>query len=238
MKSHSTELAQRGWTVLSDIVTDDAAATALAEFGDLIPQYDGELRNQVVAEKGNAKRRYSRSTNAIPFHTEVPCRASVPRYLALHCRRQAACGGGHTDLLDMRPFLAGLDPGLRAVAYQHGVFWIDRNAGPGLPEGVRRPMVERTADAREIVRVRYLLLSTGKYAPPLASLAAEEPFGPAREALLQAFDRFQAAHEVPVLLPEHSILLWDNWRLAHARRAYEDPERHLTRYWLGPTPAA
>jgi alpha-ketoglutarate-dependent taurine dioxygenase len=28
------------------------------------------------------------------------------------------------------------------------------------------------------------------------------------------------------------MLIWDNWRMIHARSRYTDPARHLTRYWL------
>jgi alpha-ketoglutarate-dependent taurine dioxygenase len=37
---------------------------------------------------------------------------------------------------------------------------------------------------------------------------------------------------VQVLIPEGSMLIWDNQRLMHARSEYQDPVRHLTRYWL------
>lgn len=29
------------------------------------------------------------------------------------------------------------------------------------------------------------------------------------------------------------LLIFDNWRMVHARDSYTDPERHLTRYWVG-----
>lgn len=35
-----------------------------------------------------------------------------------------------------------------------------------------------------------------------------------------------------VLIPENAILVFDNHRMAHARPAYQDPGRRLTRYWL------
>jgi alpha-ketoglutarate-dependent taurine dioxygenase len=35
-----------------------------------------------------------------------------------------------------------------------------------------------------------------------------------------------------VLIPEGAILLWDNQRMLHARSAYRDLRRRLTRYWL------
>lgn len=37
---------------------------------------------------------------------------------------------------------------------------------------------------------------------------------------------------ISILIPEKSILIWDNQRLMHARVRYTDTSRHLTRYWL------
>ena len=39
-------------------------------------------------------------------------------------------------------------------------------------------------------------------------------------------------HNIPVLIPDGCMLIWDNWRMIHARSRYTDPARHLTRYWL------
>jgi alpha-ketoglutarate-dependent taurine dioxygenase len=35
-----------------------------------------------------------------------------------------------------------------------------------------------------------------------------------------------------VLIPENHVLIWDNQRMVHARSAYTDKRRHLTRYWI------
>jgi len=39
-------------------------------------------------------------------------------------------------------------------------------------------------------------------------------------------------HNTPVLIPDGCMLIWDNWRMIHARSRYTDPARNLTRYWL------
>ena len=44
------------------------------------------------------------------------------------------------------------------------------------------------------------------------------------------FMRGEGFGELPA---DGDLLIFDNWRMLHARDSYEDPERHLTRYWVG-----
>jgi len=228
---HRDELESHGYTILpSD--SADATEHLLTHFGVLVPQYDGQLRYHVAAEPGNNKRRWSRSTNAIPLHTEVPCWENVPRLLALHCVHQATCGSGHTDLVDLDKIVATFDTAEHIVACEHLVLWVDRNAARGALPGIRRPMVERRPDGRKLIRFRHNLLLRGRYEPALTSDEHEEPFGSARVALRERVDSYLKNGRIPLLIPEHSVLLFDNWRMAHGRSAYADTQRHLIRYWL------
>jgi Taurine catabolism dioxygenase TauD, TfdA family. len=120
---HTHELADQGYTVLDGIRTDQEAAYALRRFGGLVPQYDGALRYQVKAAPGFEGRRYSKSTNTIGVHTEAPGWDPPPRYLALHCRVQARCGSGHTELADAGAFVASLDGAARRALYTEPVDW-------------------------------------------------------------------------------------------------------------------
>ncbi|WP_335934658.1 TauD/TfdA family dioxygenase [Streptomyces sp. PTD5-9] len=231
---HTWELAERGYTVLDGIRTDEEAAAALHAFGDLIPQYDGALRYQVKAAPGFEERRYSKSVNTILVHTEAPGWNPPPGYLALHCRVQATCGSGHTELADMRRFVESLSDGDRAVLYEREIEWLGHNTGGVGTEGVRRPVVERTADGEEILRFSYNLLTTGQYDPPVdASVDASElPLGSFGVHLAEQAEEFFRQEKVSVLIPEDSVLVWDNQRMVHARSAYRDAKRHLTRYWI------
>ncbi|WNV84937.1 TauD/TfdA family dioxygenase [Umezawaea sp. Da 62-37] len=232
---HTQELFEQGYTLLSGITTDKEAAEALREFGTLMPQYDGELRYQVKAAPGFEDRRYSKSTNTIPVHTEAPGWNPPPRYLALHCRVQAQCGSGHTELADAYDFVARLGEPERRVMSDKSIDWVGHNTGGTGSNGIRRPAVERTADGRDIVRFSYNLLTAGHYDPPVdADVPPEQlPLGALGRDLAVRAEKFFRTNKVSVLIPQHSVLIWDNQRMLHARSSYTDVRRHLTRYWLG-----
>ena len=103
------QLDQWGYVVVPDVGTLDAADELVRSVGELIPQYHGGLTHEVTYRPGNDHRAYSQSANTILAHTEAPGWHPSPAYLALFCHRQARCGGGHTDLLDMRRLAAALD---------------------------------------------------------------------------------------------------------------------------------
>ncbi|MFF0886910.1 TauD/TfdA family dioxygenase [Streptomyces sp. NPDC001046] len=231
---HTRELAEQGYTLLGGIRTDEEAAAAVGTFGDLVPQYDGSLRYQVKAAPGFEERRYSKSVNTILVHTEAPGWNPPPTYLALHCRVQATCGSGHTELADMRAFVASLPERDRAALYGQSVEWVGHNTGGVGTEGVRRPVVDVTDSGREILRFSYNLLTTGQYDPPVdASVDPEElPLGSFGIHLAEQAEAFFREHRVSVLIPEDHVLVWDNQRMVHARSAYTDKRRHLTRYWI------
>ncbi|MBX9399489.1 TauD/TfdA family dioxygenase [Streptomyces sp. TRM72054] len=226
---------EQGYTLLNDVTTDEQAAAALSDFGSLIPQYDGELRYQVTSAPGFEDRRYSKSTNTILVHTEAPGWNPPPRYLALHCRVQAQCGSGHTELADGYAFVASLGESERRAMHDECIDWVGHNTSGTGTAGVRRPAVERTTEGRDIVRFSYNLLTAGHYDPPVdADVPADElPLGRHGRDLAVRAEEFFRAHKVSVLIPENSILVWDNQRMLHARSSYTDARRHLTRYWLG-----
>ena len=114
------------------------------------------------------------------------------------------------------------------------VDWLGSNTSGVGGEGVRRPIVERGADGREIIRFSYNLLTAGHYDPPVdAQVNAEDlPLGKAGIRLAEEAADFFRNEKVSILIPEDSILIWDNQRMLHARSEYRDARRHLTRYWL------
>ncbi|MEU6051720.1 TauD/TfdA family dioxygenase [Streptomyces xanthochromogenes] len=228
------ELLDQGYTLLEGVTTDDEAAEALRDLGTLVPQYDGQLRYQVKAAPGFEDRRYSKSTNTILVHTEAPGWNPPPRYLALHCRVQAKCGSGQTELADAYAFTASLSQAERDVVHGESIDWVGHNTGGTGTAGVRRPVVERTPEGRDIVRFSYNLLTAGHYDPPVdAEVAHEElPLGALGAELAVRAEAFFRENKVSVLIPENSILVWDNQRMLHARSSYTDARRHLTRYWL------
>ncbi|WP_431981517.1 TauD/TfdA family dioxygenase [Streptomyces qinglanensis] len=228
------ELRDQGYTVVDGVRTDDAAARMLGELGDLMPQYDGMLRYQVKAAPGFEGKRYSKSTNTILVHTEAPGWSPPPGYLALHCRVQATCGSGHTELADAYRFVAELPEAEREVMRGRLVDWVGHNTAGTGSAGVRKPAVELSDGGREIVRFSYNLLTAGHYDPPVdADVAPEDlPLGALGIELAQRAEEFFRTQKVSILIPQDSVLIWDNQRMLHARSSYTDTRRHLTRYWI------
>lgn len=231
---HEEEILAQGFSVIEGITTDEEAESVLRQLGTLIPQYNGRLRYEVAADESHERRQLSKSTNSVPWHVDAPSWTPPPARMALHCRQQARCGGGHTDLADMRHFVDTLSPTDRSALYEIEVPWIDRNTGTG----VSQPIVERRPDGREIIRWRQSLLVGRASERLLPAKAGAMPLGEFGVHLASLAEEFFAAHAVPVLVPEQAVLVWDNQRLVHQRRAYSDPGRRLTRYWMSDPGAA
>ena len=228
------ELMERGWTVVPAQLLHDGARPALAHFGRIVPQFHGQDTFDVTLKPGFEKLPFSQSKNEIGPHTEAPVYDPPPKYLALHCHRQATCGGGQTLLADGFAFLASLEPAQKA--------WVDQNpvafsatATPGRPEKRvhHAKLLEMQRDA-VVFRFSFNQFHYGDVNPSESDLAApiqqyaDDPLG----RIVQAGERFFYEHVIPVLIPEGSMLIWDNQRMMHARSEYQDPARHLTRYWL------
>jgi hypothetical protein len=231
------ELSARGWTVLTpDEFANDVVGT-LHDFGPIIPQFNGQMAFAITRKPGFEDLPYSQSMNGIGPHTEAPVYGPPPRYLALHCHQQATCGGGHTGLVDGYEFLAFLErtePALRT--------WIDETpvefvatAKPG--EAAQRRVKEyilTPTEAGDIFRFSYNQFHYGDVNPSKEdlqqSLVANSSSPLARFAVLG--EEYFVQHNTPVLIPDDCMLIWDNWRMIHARSRYTDPARNLTRYWL------
>ncbi len=115
------EVAEYGYTVPDGIHTDEEAPKRSARSASSCRSTTALLRYQVKAAPGFEERRYSKSVNTILVHTEAPGWNPPPSYLALHCRVQATCGSGHTELADMRRFVDALSEKDRAALHERGI---------------------------------------------------------------------------------------------------------------------
>jgi hypothetical protein len=134
----------------------------------------------------------------------------------------------------MGTLVASLGEQERAVLHDQPIEWLGHNTDGIGTQGVRRPVVERTADGRQVRRFSYNLLTTGQYDPAIDAAIdrAELPLGRFGIHLARQAEAFFREHKVSVLIPEDSILVWDNHRMLHARSAYRDTRRRLIRYWI------
>ena len=227
--SHANQrrLDQWGYVVVPDVGNLAAAEELVRSVGELIPQYHGRLTHDVTYRPGNDHRAYSQSANTILAHTEAPGWHPSPAYLALFCHRQARCGGGHTDLLDVRKLVGALDADELALMTDAELHF------PGPDEGVRSAMLSTDAAGDTVARFSYNLLTTSDYDPTLDAEVDHRqlPLGEAGRRLAHRVSDLFRELRTSVLIPDGSLLIWDNQRMLHARSEYADRSRHLTRFW-------
>jgi Taurine catabolism dioxygenase TauD, TfdA family len=227
--SHADQrrLDQWGYVVVQDVGNLAAAEELVRSVGELIPQYNGRLTHEVTYRPGNDDRAYSQSANTILAHTEAPGWHPTPAYLALFCHRQARCGGGHTDLLDVRKLIGALTDDELALMTDADLYF------PGPSGGVASPMLKTDFTGRSVTRFSYNLLTTSEYDPTLGSDVdhLELPLGEAGRRLAHRVSDVFRELRTSVLIPDGSLLIWDNQRMLHARSEYADRSRHLTRFW-------
>ncbi len=226
-------LARSGWTVVRDVRDPAECERLLQGLGSLLPQYGGKLRHSVRFHPGFDDVQYSQSANAITPHTEAPGRNPPPRYIALHCHRQARCGGGQTTLADGYEFLRLLPEDLRDEA---GTRTIRFDLATGADEdAIAAPLVSRR-DGEVLLRYSYNVMRDGSLEGPARNSDNGDDLNGIdffeRELCRRGIE-FSRRYGMPVLVPDEALLVIDNWRMLHSRPAYTDRNRHLTRYWVG-----
>ncbi|WP_051033687.1 TauD/TfdA family dioxygenase [Rhodococcus sp. JVH1] len=224
-----SRLEEDGYVVVHDVPDRVAAAEVVGSLGDLVPQYNGLLTHEVTYRPGNDHRAYSQSANTILAHTEAPGWDPSPAYLALFCHRQARCGGGHTDLLDIRRLVDALEPAEVALMTDAELTF------PGPDGGVRTTMLDADGTGRTALRFSYNLLTASDYDPHHDADVDDVrlPLGRAGRRLAHRVSDLFHELRTRVLIPENALLIWDNQRMLHARSEYADRARHLTRFWAG-----
>lgn len=211
---------------------DDREVAAL--FGTIIPQYGGEETYAVAYSQGFDEFLYSKSLNPIGPHTEAPLFSPPPRLLALHCKRQARCGGGATLIADARTFLLERPAAEVELCRTWPIAFLG-SPDPGHSETIvaEAPLLSESRE-RPIVRFSHNFFIYGdtnarlSSRRDLADLNLPEPL----ESAIRATFRFFEEQAVPITIPEGYMLIWDNHRMLHGRTGFQDPGRHLTRYWL------
>lgn len=226
-------LDEHGWVIVDEVPEAAAAEAVLAELGDLLEQYKGTIRHEVKARPGFDDLQYSQSRNGITPHTEAPGLPKPPRYLALHCHRQARCGGGHTLLADGYAFVDSLAPELAAEVRSRPIrFDLVANSGAGESEAIPAPIY--TEGEPPVLRYSYNVLRDNSLDAPTHEDALElDGVDPFNAELCRLGVEFMREEGFGALPRDGGLLIFDNWRMLHARDSYEDPARHLTRYWVG-----
>lgn len=222
-----TELNEKGYILIERNGGQSHAIGILQKLGRLIPQYHGALEHEVKCRPGFDDKAYSQSNNTILAHTEAPGWSPSPRYLALYCHRQAQCGGGHTDILDINELLKYLNGGDLKLLESLPLNF------PGPEGGITCTLLEK-CKAKNVFRFSYNILTSGEYDPDINSKVSYGllPLGKQGLDLAHKVNMIFKKHSSSVLIPDDALLIWDNQRLLHARSKYADKKRHLVRYWI------
>lgn len=217
-------LDQWGYVLVEDVESSTAAEELVRSVGELIPPYSGRLTHEVTYRPGNKDR--SQNANVASAHTEAPGRHPSPAYLVLFCHRQRRRGAGHIDLLDVRKLVGALDADELALMTDAELHF------PGPDGGVHTTMLSTDADGNTVTRFSYNLLTTADDDPTLGADVdcSRLPLGePGRRLAHRISDLFRELR-TSVLIPDGSLLIWDNQRMLHARSENHDRSR-LTGFW-------
>lgn len=190
----------------------------LATFGDFLPDPAGMVVGDLVPDRTTDNVYHSGNTRALVPHTEgYDLDGLPPRYLALWCITPAAGEGGETTLFDGYRVLATMSSAAREH-FEHQRYRWTIAAGlreQGMSYEATHPVLE-TVDGVELLRFSY-----NNVARPHGDEYIEE--------FLEHGKRQFDDHHVRIRYESNDLLQWDNWRMLHARNAFEDPRRHLKR---------
>jgi len=204
----------------------------VAQFGEIMPQYNGEYVYSVKAAEGFSEYSDSKSTNAIPPHTDGSDVALPPHTMALYGVHAAECGGGATLLADGYAFVETLSEEAREELTRRTYRFGSRTGiHADRPFLIESPIYSVHGGlSAPMLRFSYNLLRYGDYSAQAegAAEAADDFTRMICERAMAYFD----AHAVSVRIETGDLLLWDNWRMLHSREKYRDAKRHLRRYWL------
>ena len=207
-------LADSGYVYLAEVPAGFDYPDELSRLGPFVPQYSGELIRDIRPDSNLARGMISADgfTDLRP-HTEwYEFPGLPPRYVALWCVRPCLDEGGETTIADGYRLLELFSAGERERLAKELRSWRSHPT-VGVERVARHPILEQH-DGVLILRFSTLDLSiddelTARYI----------------EAGVEFFEKERFA----IKMRRGSLLVWDNWRMIHARNSFTDPGRHLRR---------
>ena len=170
----------------------------------------------------------AKSTSPLRPHTDGPHLAMPPHWLALYGVRDAACGGGYTQLTDGWELLRwqfSLKEQRRLMQQRYP--FRDKS---GTHQAIA-PLIEPGRGGSLRWRYSQNCLRFGEPSPDLGAIPAA--IDPWVQTVTDRIADFCRRCHLAIRLQPGSLLLWDNHRMLHYRTAFTDPNRHLQRLWLG-----
>lgn len=212
---------EHGYVQIVNVPTNFDYVRFCRSLGNFVPNYGGPVVGDVRPEPGMDDVYHSGNHQPLTPHTEgYDFKNLPPRYIALWCVVPAAGEGGETTIADTQPWVDALEADARRHLYDTAFEWktTDGVRRQGLDLRTSHPVLEDVDDNR-IVRFSCNNL-----------LHEEDEVATALQKNWQ--DRY-VEDSVWVRYEQNDILLWDNWRVLHARNAFKDSRRHLRRIQVG-----
>jgi alpha-ketoglutarate-dependent taurine dioxygenase len=211
-------LAEDGYAYVTGVPDGFDYLSQLRRLGEPVRQYHGVLIREIRPEPDISDDVYSASnTQELTPHTEsYEFEGLPPRYVALWCVQPAQSPGGETTLADgyrfLRQFSSDDQTAMRTRVYE----WRSSPslASQGVQMRALHPILESDASglvmrysSHDIVRVDDGLLP--RY--------------------VDGGQQFFETSKLAVRIERNALLIWDNWRMMHARNGFTDRSRHLRR---------
>lgn len=198
----------------------------------LMPQYDGQLVNEVKPRDKYKNLPLSQALGEIGPHTEGVAYQVPPQYLALFCVTPAEIGG-ETCIYDGLKVFTGLDRSQwDFCCNEHFDFMTEGNyAGESKQHSVK-PIVLRNEKDQLQFNFSSNFFTYGDVNPVSHSVELEESESGLLGGIVSQIMSECEQNEMSIRIPENTLLIWDNYRMLHGRKGFADPNRHLRRFWL------
>jgi alpha-ketoglutarate-dependent taurine dioxygenase len=210
-------LAEHGYVLMTNVPDDFDPTRFCRRLGAFVPNYNGSVVGDVRPEPGMDDVYHAGNTRPLTPHTEgYDFEVLPPRYIALWCVRPITGGGGETTLADTRSWVQEMSDSQREVFEKTEYDWktTDGLKRLGLDLHTRHPVLAEN-DGNTIVRFS-------------CNNLIRDDEDPAAGLQREWHQRFDEEH-VAIDYGANDMLVWDNWRLLHARNAFRDRGRHLRR---------
>lgn len=215
-------LQENGFFYVAGLPNDFDHLEFIRRFGPTMPQYHGGEVWQVQPSEKYEHTYHSLNRAELYPHTECyEFEGLPPRYQAFWCVRPAEDGGGATTICDTYGFLKTLSgEDRRHLERKRRFESSDGIKSSGLARSAVHPILERGSGGKLVIRLSFNCMRRDE---------------DDADWLAQFFDRFRQhfqTNHIRIGWIPGALLMFDNWRYAHSRTAFEDWNRLLKRVWV------
>ncbi|MEV8634459.1 TauD/TfdA family dioxygenase [Streptosporangium sp. NPDC051023] len=217
MKTFQQLIDEHGYVLMCNVLDEFDPVKFCRRLGRFVPNYTGAVVGDVRPEPGMDDVYHAGNTRPLTPHTEGYDFAVLPpRYIALWCVTPASGPGGETTLADTRPWVAALTAEERERLESAEYDW-------KTTEGVQRLGLD--------LKTRHPILEENEQGL-IVRFSCNNLLRDDDDPVVDLQHRWETAfgdEHMAIEYRENDMLVWDNWRLLHARNAFSDRSRHLRR---------